>query len=311
MFKTYKILINFIIKNIKRVTEMKKKQVIAGILAISFVVGSINFYIFDVGEKMLNLYATTKQDNEIAQALADISGQSKTALLKQKNETGSWNDVVSDLNNTHNTEKMSIEELERLIAEEGYSEDEVSNVKLIVEQLLMSLEEIVRSTSTLPELPNTLITNNQKNISEESNYQKIGDLFDKNLIIYLALKLKDDFGSVQAVIDEYLYCLQVDVDLRLYIADKKVYEKLIVEKSAQLVREEAITMDDISNYMIEKLQQKNEGIYDSKKVEIQKDDNIERDTGNILPSYTPEDPRPQDPTKEIMDEINKINQSWR
>ena len=66
--------------------------------------------------------------------------------------------------------------------------------------------------------------------------------FDLNTSVSLMLKLKKDFGSIDNVLDEYLCCLQIGINLEDYIKDKEEYQKQKKEKAAGLDSSKIITI---------------------------------------------------------------------
>ena len=286
------------------------KRGIALILGICLIIGCINFYVFDVWDRISETYNISQRDRALAEDLSSMTGKTADSLMQLKSKSGSWNDVINNLGNEEIQEKLSDEQLQNLIETESFSASEISEAKMLMDQISFNLGEILRNESSFEIAMTTDIAfrNDNKTDNKTEIYRKIGQSFDKNLAIYFALKLQDKFGSLQMVIDEYLYCLQIDVDLSLLITDTETYEKAVLEKGAQLMREEAITVDDISTRMLETLQ--------PKKADFSSNADSELPTANtgstaVSPvNIVPKDPQPQDPAKEIMDEIDKINQIW-
>lgn len=283
-----------------------KKRAIALILAVCLIVGSVNFIVINVWDKMNETYALSEKDRALAEDLASMTGKTADSLLRMKSTSGSWNDVVSNLGNLDMHEKMSDKHLQDLLSAEGFSETEISEATMFVEQVLFNLNEILRNET--PFEAATVAVVNDKSDNKSEAFRKLGQEFDKNLAAYFALKLQGEFIYMQSVIDEYLYCLQIGVDLNLLIYDKEAYEKAVLEKSAQLLREDAITMNDISARVIEALQPGKSDISSNAALELS--ENSLTGIADKIVINTPKGPRPPDPAQEAMDEIDSINNSW-
>ena len=297
---------------------MKIKRIIASILAVSILLSGVYFAMekndisFGSGVKAV----LNRQDRIMAENISDLTGESTANIAKLRAESGSWNDVLDTLQSEEGYDKfMTDDELEELLDRESLDSQNVSEAKSLSEQIFYNLKEIAMS-SRLDVSPPQVTTNNdissEKDEAEE--YKKLEPVYDKNLAVYLSLKLKNKFGSLQQVFDEYLYCLQVGADLRVCIASEKEYDNMMLEKSALLMRLDAITLQKISEFLILKMQQS--------KLTEKDEDPKSNETNNPLTSDVPSaatindvvpkinDPRPKDPTAEIMDEIDKINQRW-
>lgn len=312
---------------------MGRKRIVSFALVICLIIGSANVYIFDVWGKAAEAYDNLKKERAIAEDLASMTGKSADSLLQMKAISGSWNSVINTLGNTEEIERMTNAQLQQLIAENGFSEDSVSDADVFVSQILFNLEEILRNDSldsnmaAVSMVHNAPVNNTPVNNAQFHNapvynapfdndpvdndmeaYRKIGQAFDKNLATFYALKLQDKLGSIQNVIDEYLYCLQIDVDLGLLMIDGLSYEKALADNGVILTREGAITAEDISSRMLAALQSKRKASPVADRPELPMSVSNDKPINQLI--AMPKDPRPPDPAKEAMDEIDKINNSW-
>lgn len=294
---------------------MKKKyRIISLILIVCILASGVTIYTTGGFEKIGAMVAQNKNDRRVAEDIASLTGYAASDIMQLRSESGNWNDTIDNLDGI-NSQKMSNDELAALLEKESFTNEEVSEAQALVMQIRFNLDEILRDDpgANAPQTP-TLTSAFDKTEDECEAYKKVGQAFDGNLAVYLGLKLKGKFGSLQAAVDEYLYCLQIGVDLTLCIADAEEYDQKIIEKSAELMREDAITAAKISDYMLSLLQKPKQ------QTELPDTDKKETDAFDPMsgipnpnkntPEYAVTNPKPQDPTQAVMDEIQAINNSW-
>ena len=298
---------------------MKYKKTIAFAISVVIIVSSFVGIVAINNEK---LYANpipadgiSQQDRKMAEDIANLTGTSVSRVLELRAQSGSWNSVMDKLQNINTEEQskaMSDEKLEQFIVDGGYSSDDVLALKSLVQRIISNLNELTRKDAMT--VQNPVVTPGMEIVKEEEpDYKNLLEKFEKNLAIYYALKLESDFGSFDAVIDEYLYCLQAEVDFGLYLTDKEAYDKAISEKAGLLQREKAITGASIEEAMLKQLQNPDKAEEDEKDDSTKPDmpampDAQSKTPDNPMPKV--EDPRPKSPAADVMKEIEDINSKW-
>ncbi len=291
------------------------KKIICVVLVCAVLSGSV-YYVFELKSGYFQSIKSLWADRDVitAEKISDITGESSKNILKVYSESKSWNDTLEKLKSNQAYERfMSDEELEKIIYDEGFDKNDVKAARETVMQLQFNLLEICNydNEANIDEPNKTSVgyIDKSNDVQENSKYKELSQSLDANLLIYFCLKLKNEFGSFETIIDEYLYCLQIDVDLSLYITDKKAYEESVMTKAVELMREDAITLQKISDYLLSRLNKKEEN--DSEDLRMKSKDNklaadkiSAQKINDIVPQI--EDPKPQDPTAQIMSEIDKL-----
>lgn len=316
---------------------------------------SIPFTISSFGENStMTMDNASSEDKRIASEISNQTGVSIEEVFLLKSKGRSWNQVLSALKNKSNlgasSQKNNRDELllnsvldEDFIArlkKEGFSEENITEVKMLEERVVFQLQEIISSSqgNQVAQIASTAQLNkskesNQLNIEEPkldinggtnnnaidkdiSSYEELLKKIDIQNAVYFMLKLKADFGSYEEVFDEYLYSLQADLDLNDYIKDKDIYKKSKDEKKLLLNEQEVITLEKIEEKAIDKIQKDNKNI--ESEVSAQKNDktvnsavrdSVAQDKSTLpdVPNPNSENVKPKNPTDEIMNEINEIN----
>lgn len=254
-------------------------------------------------------------DSETLRVVADISnmtGVKVEEIIRLKGGGRTWNEVLDILKGykeaggRERDKRYSLLEQSGLgrefvfqLKEEGYTEDEILEAQWLVERVVFQLSEITRADNTAAGL------------SDTTPYSELSQKIDIGTAVYLMLKLKEHFGSMEAVLDEYLCALQIDVNLELHLIDRGAYLK---EKEAMmpgLGNESIITMADIEERMLEKIRQDNTKDMDVTGFNTGREVLSEsKDPQNPLP-YVPvpkvEDVIPRNPAHDVMEEIKVIN----
>jgi hypothetical protein len=307
-------------------------KLIAAIVGIALVAQVFLFSIQGMGSNgfadVQKLIDENADDLRIATEISNMTGVTTDEILQLKQSGMTWNEVIESLKNQDSSkyEKNQNERSERLtesglgkeyidqLKQEGYAEEEIMEAKLLIERVLYQLNEIVESDELEPVNPVTEIQGSEKSKEDLSAYRKIVDNFQEKEAVYLLLKLKDDFGSKEEVLNEYLFSLQADIDLGLYIQDKEQYLKEKEDKSIAFMREDIITLAKIENKMLENIQQENamnrkEDVTEGgtiQGVELQ-DHEMDSPLPDI-PQPNVKDIKPKNPAEEMLQEIEVIDQ---
>jgi len=264
----------------------------------------------------VNQYEIIDSDRKMAEDISDITGISVYKLLEMRESSASWNDVMEKIQQDDTTDiDISDSELTKLT--EGFSKEDIDYANALVSRVVFNLREInAKSDSAAVSVPNPNDLETADN-NDDYDFKSLDSSFRKNLAIYLILALKDSFGSMELVLDEYLYCLQVGVDLRLCVTNREEYDKQIAEKSGQLLKSNAITVAIIEEKMLSVFSANvtEEIIGDAAGSSAPQNDgdaeanNMQLPTAPAVEANIPviENPMPKDPAAEVYNEIIRIS----
>lgn len=143
-----------------------------------------------------------------------------------------------------------IEKLKR----DGFSENEINQSILLVNRVMAQLNQIIQNSSENSQPPVTDNSGDNGLNKELSNYSNLMQNINLKEAITLTLKLKNLFGSMEDVLNEYLYCIQTGIDLNTCLKDKKQYDKQKKEKIGETNSKEIITVENIESKTMEYLQ---------------------------------------------------------
>lgn len=306
-------------------------KLIAAVVGIALVAQVFLFSIQGMGSNgfadVQKLIDENADDRRIATEISNMTGVTTDEILNLKQKGKTWNEVIEALENQDSSKykKNQTERSERLtesglgkeyiieLKQDGFTEEEIMEAKLLIERVIYQLNEIGESDEFETVNPVMEIQGSEKIKEDLSTYRKIVENFQEKEAIYLLLKLKDDFGSKEEVLNEYLFSLQVDIDLELYLQDKEQYLKEKEDKSIAFIREDIITLAKIESKMLENIQQENAM---NRKEDVMEGDTIQ---GVELQDYEVDSPlpdipqpnvkdiKPKNPAEEMLQEIESID----
>lgn len=215
-----------------------------------------------------------------------------------------------------------------------FSKKDIDEARLLVNRVIYQLDEILSTDEKPNKVENSNNTNNstseamidslnkkedaQKDKELLAKYQDLKNKIDADQAIWLILKLKKDFGGLEGAMNEYLYSLQLGIDLNSYIKDKKLYEKQRKEKSSVIDANSVITLSRIDEKALEKIQKQNEVVNTKDYIKdvkrenngklgdgLKESTNKSKDSSELLPEV--KDIKPENPRDDAMKEINEIN----
>ncbi|QJD85850.1 hypothetical protein [Cohnella herbarum] len=209
-------------------------------------------------------------EKRIAAELSNLSGESKEDILQWRSTGKSWNDIISllskqdGLNGTSKAERSQLlagsgldEEFIKNLTDAGYTQADITDAKLLAERVLFQLQEIVRSVDNRPKQPIADLKDENQESKDLTTYFKITDQFDIKTAVYAMTVLKKDFGSIENVMNEYLFALQIGLNFEEYSTDKEKYVEDKEDKSIGINPDSIITIEKIENRMLETIQQGN------------------------------------------------------
>lgn len=267
----------------------------------------------------------SQDDNKIADDISNMTGVKREEIVKLKNSGKKWTEILELLRNNSTWDKqVNIDARENLLLESGvdpdfinklrdtgFSNSKIIEAKSLVERLIFQLNEIFdKKNEVTYEVENNISQNEQ----DLQAYKELTEKIDIKIAIYLILKLEEDFGSMEKVLDEYLLSLQLGIDLNTYLIDKKTYETEKNEKNSKSEPQKIITLEKIEAKVLDEIQSRNKKFDNLGNVPSEvnlPDNNI---TNNTLPnddlneSPLPEvgDPKPLNPQDDVLNEINVL-----
>lgn len=339
------------------VKNSKKYKIVALILALVLITTTIPLTILGIDNlkpDTITVDNASSEDKRIASEISNETGVSIEEVFELKAYGRSWNEVLTFLRNKSTLGESSNknkrddlllnagldEEYMKKLKKEGFTEDEISEAKLLEERVIFQLEEITSKTEanqlnssgtaglSNPSGPSVNATSqpnqadkdklafdvgNMDSNADITMYQKLYEKIDIKNAIYFMLKLKADFGSCEKAFDEYLFSLQADIDLNDYIKDKEAYLKSRDEKKLLLDDRNVITLEKIEAKSIEKIQteDRDSDLISNRNQAADKSlsEAAPKETSPLpdVPKPNSVDVKPKNPTDEIMNEINGIN----
>lgn len=299
---------------------------IALIVGISLVAQMFVFVLNGKGDSDTSRLPEPQDDGVIAADISNMTGVEAEDILKLKQSGLTWNEVLEKLkttgsDNQGDKDKRSellagtgIEETISMLQEQGHTEEEIVEAKMTAERLQFQLNEIAAEDVGAPQIPTPVANAEEKKDKNTETIHKLAEQFDLSTAVYCMVILKKELGSLEAVLDEYLLSLQIGVSLKQFISDKDAYLKAKQEKSAGLTQEEIITASDVEMAMLEKIKQDNRSVAEDE-LSFQSEHNVSSSSQDSeIESLLPDVPqpgvdnvRPENPTEQIMKEIEDIN----
>ncbi len=229
--------------------------------------------------------------------------ENTTDTLAQKNTAAINDSNIIDKASNLQESKALLDKLEP----EGYAKEDIESSGQYVDGVLFKLSEIAMFSASSG---GQSVLNPADDLSDDTaKYTELQSKIDRDRAVYLMVKLKKDFKSVEGVFDEYLLSLQLGIDLNGYLNDKAAYEKARSEKMSGREDSEFITAEQIDRKMLENLQKQNER---------NRTENLNSGSGNpsgnnSLPGLSQPNPnlpnvdipRPVDPAEELRKKIGQ------
>ncbi|QMV42434.1 hypothetical protein [Cohnella cholangitidis] len=264
-------------------------------------------------------------ENRIAVELSNLSGASKDDILQWRSTGKSWNDIITllskrddGLNGTTKAERSQLladsgldKEFIKNLTDAGYAQAEITDAKLLAERILFQLQEIVRSVDNRPEQPVVDLKDENQDSKDLSVYIKISDQFDLKTAVYAMVVLKKEFGSIDNVMNEYLFALQIGLNFEGYFTDKEKYYQDKEDKNIGINPDSIITIDKIENRMLETIQQgnalsQNDFTTSEDRAALPDESQVNNPLPDV-PNPNAKDVNPENPTDAVMKEIQSID----
>lgn len=274
--------------------------------------------------------SSQQQDEQTAAELSNLSGVAAKQILAMKKSGSSWNEITETLkqqlpaNNTEDKQGRSNllheaglgEELLKELRQKGFQDDEIMEAKMLTERTMQQVKEVVSSVTSIVEKPEA--SSELSGSAEEelqSAYVTINEQFNEGEAVTLLLTLQQEFGSMEAVMNEYLLSLQIGLNLKDYITDPKQYQETKEQQTITLKESEIVTLDSLEKRMLEQLQRGNEA--PNREDEEKAADPINLvtdDKESLIPDINPptvQDVRPENPGEAVRQEIQAMNPNYK
>lgn len=308
-------------------TEFLKKfnKYIAMLVGITMLVTALTMTMSGFNPKSVQaLDGFSEDDKRIAADISNTTGIKIDEILMLKKEGKSWNKILELLkyeaasSSTEDRDKRDklltndglgeayIQELKK----EGFKDSEIMEAKLMAERVIFNLREITTGNSFDVEIPTAEMLADDKE-EDTQVYRDIMQKINMEKAVYLLLKLKDEFGSIEKVMDEYLLTLQIDLDLMNYISDKSEFLKQKEDKTRGMDLRQTITLEKIESRILESIQRNSSRSLEGNVLDFNASVSPLQDKENsdIPQPPVPEigDIRPVNPAEAILSEIKAIN----
>lgn len=126
--------------------------------------------------------------------------------LKGENKDLLANSKTQLLSNNLKTNTTASEDTASKLSTEGYEESRVKSAEVFIERLQLQLKEI---TNDIYLINTNLFISGEDDTNDLVTYKTLIDSIDFKKALYYLVKLKDEFKSFEAVMDEYLLSLQI------------------------------------------------------------------------------------------------------
>lgn len=211
--------------------------------------------------------AASEEDLRIAAELSNASGATAEDILRLKQAGIPWNEVMEQLRNRNgiDLQEAKSDRSHRLLfgggntedefqnwIDEGYSEDEVAEAKLLAERVHSQLQQLGQISEQAVSIPSAL-TEDRQDAKQEQYSSLLQQIQLAEAVTYM-LELQDELGGYEAALNEYLLALQIGVDLSLFTEDRTRYEELKEQKIVELAGEEIVTIQSIEQDLLKRIQ---------------------------------------------------------
>ena len=301
----------------------KYSRYIAILITITIVVSAVAVTGGLFNGKSVKAVEDLKEDEQkVVEEISNMTGAKAEDIINLRLKGKTWNEIL-ELLKSSNVSRNQDERDRRseLLAQTGldddfiveletagFTKDEITEARMIAERVEFNLKEITSESNST----NIAIVNDATDVKEEQEerrlYSELAGKFNLKKVVSIMLKLESHFDGYERVLDEYIYALQIGIDLENYLTDQKAYEKEKEEKSVAFDTKKIITAAGIEAKLIEKL--KNDNTKNKEKMgleTINKDNDLEKITEtpkSPLPEVT--GTKPKNPRDEVMNEINEI-----
>lgn len=268
----------------------------------------------------------SSQDKETINEISNMTGVKVEEIIKLKTTSNTWIDVLDKLNNRSEKDDQDVlQERSNLLAEsgldadyikelrdDGFTNSQIIQAKALVDRVSSQLKQILEAKSELPDQLSNPLDQENTDKHDYDAYKELAGKIDLKTAVFLLLKLEKDFGSMEKVLDEYLLCVQIEVDLNKYFRDQEAYEKEKSEQSGKFDLNNLITLATIEAKVLELIQIENSSSKDFTEAipNKQADETLLGEASNyempISPLPDVQTPKPPNPQEDVIKEVNDL-----
>lgn len=293
------------------------------VVAMVMIVETLAFTMTSYAKNDTNtVYELSNEDKATVLEISNMTGVEADEIVRLRKEGKSWNEIL-ELIKTNADYKFKGDEVKRniilartgmgedthkMLKEEGFTEVGIMEAKSLVERVVFQLDEI-SNMQVVPTFPVTGLNDGDPRQDNIASYRALAEKINLDDAVYLILKLHDEFDSSQAIMDEYLYSLQLEIDFKEYITDKDGYIEEKQRKAVELESKDIITISQIEEKMMDMLQSMNNK--EEALPEVESGTHVLPDTEKEspvpdVPVPNAENVRPQNPAEAIRQEISNL-----
>lgn len=305
----------------------KHSKWVALAVGIAILAQTFAFVLNGKGNRDKAAVPEAREDAAIAADISNMTGVKAEDILKLKQSGFTWNEVLGKLKKNGNDNREDREKRSELLAgagmeetisqlqKKGFSEEDILEAKMAAERLQFQLQEMANDRAARPEIPlPAAMTEEGKKERRTETIRKLAGQFDLSAAVYGMVMLREELGSLEAALDEYLLALQIGIRFEKYLDDKEAYLKEKEEKSAGFAQDEIITVSVVETVLLEQVQQDNrmaaDGGFAVQPGQIVSSPSPDSEKEPLLPDVPQPglaDVRPENPTKQIMKEVEALN----
>lgn len=323
----------------KKIRGVPRKLLIGAVAAIVLaqaVIWSLGQYESRDNKAAAHAKEWDGNDSSIAADISNMTGATTERILALKSSGRSWNEVLEQLKNgdAADNENSPEERNRQLLAsglgeevirnwvDEGYTEEDIWNAKLLTERTEMQMKQLAEpgdirtlAPDSPPRLPDSVQAISPADTEQafQSALLTVMNLFEADAAMEWMLTYNSEFGSNEEVLDEYLLTLQLELDLKDYAQDKDQYER---DKAAKLAaRADAaplVSLAEMERRLLERIRQENASNMEQNAVEPIGPATSGAEVESEIPApdvLMPkiEEVKPRNPAEEIREELERIN----
>ncbi|MFE5319170.1 hypothetical protein ACFQ88_10720 [Paenibacillus sp. NPDC056579] len=299
---------------------------IAILIALTLIVQLLILFPFGKEDKQeVHANSTPEQDGRVAADISNLTGASVEEIMKLRITGKSWNEIIEILKSVSRDTSADKEQRSKLLTgagiaeedikkwiEQGFSNEEIMEARMMADRVQFQLKEMTESSPFQQvEKPSAELSSNKREDDKQAGYKKIVEGFEVKTAVSFMLQLKKEFGSFEAVLDEYLLSLQIGISLEDYINDKEQFLKQKAEKSIGIMHDQLITLNGLEQDVLNKM--KSDHALGREDLPIQQSNGQigqDKEGNRPLPDVPVphvKDVKPVNPTEQINDELKRIN----
>jgi hypothetical protein len=283
--------------------------------------------------KANSLEADNGDDRRIAAEISNITGVETERLVGMKASGRSWNDILESLKSTDGLRDNAVKEKRSLqllgtglgevaaarLTALGYAQTDIVGAKLPAERIALQIKQLIEEAAPIAPVapaPSTGLGDLSVDGKEAfmTELRSVAELFDIESAVGYMLALKPQFGSYEAVLDEYLAALQLGLKLDDYATDKAGYEKDKRQKQMERIGLAVVTAIEIERRLLDRIREQNAASMRDAAGQPTAEPSVAKpySEGAVnplpdVPTTKVKDVKPVNPAEAIREELRKID----